>query len=172
MEEKKEKYSFSILLKPVHMFHFLMRHAYTSFSGVIGLLISFGALVLFILTCTDNEPFRNGILLILAALFTIINPIQLWFRANQQVKLNPMFQKPLNYTFYDEQLVVTQEEETLEIPWEGVYRAVETGKSIILYMSRVHAYIFPKEQLNGNYEGMKQFIIEHVPDTANKLKNK
>ena len=63
------------------MFRFFMKHFYSSFSGIFGVILSLGALVLLLFSLGKSEPFQILLLLILASLFTILQPAQFFMKA-------------------------------------------------------------------------------------------
>lgn len=162
---------FQILMNVKDMYRFLMRHAYIGISGVINLIISGGAFVLYLMGAGGNSKVSNGILLIVAALFTIINPIYLYYKAAKQVKLTPMFLKPLDYKINDPGVFVSQGEEKLSIEWEQIRKVIETKKDFYIYLSPTRAYILPKEQYEDKVEVVKDLIRKHVADKHCKLRN-
>ena len=95
-------------------------------------------------------------LILAAALFTIINPINLLLKSVKQVVLLPTFRKPLSYTFGAEGILVRQEEAEMLTNWNEVVRVVETRRSILIYMSAVRAYILPKKQYAEQVEAVKK----------------
>ncbi|HEX3076121.1 MAG TPA: YcxB family protein [Lachnospiraceae bacterium] len=161
---------FSILLKVSDMYEFLLRHAYTSLAGLIGVGISLLALVLFFVGLKDgSDVYQNILLLVIASLFLIINPLQLRLKAKQQVLLNPMFTKPIYYLFTKEHINVRQNDEQLELAWKDVYKVVETKNLFILYFSRVTGYIIPKEQISDVKRDFIHLIVENVDEKLCRL---
>lgn len=158
----EKEINMSIQLKVKNMYYFLLRHTYTSFSGLFGVFLSIGALVLLATTYQSNDSFRNVLLVLVAVIFLIVNPIQLWLKAAQQVKMNPMFQKPLYYYLSETGILVKQEEQELSIAWEDIVRVIETKKYIILYLSRVHAYIWPVTEMDNQHEQVKEMLKQHL----------
>lgn len=165
-----KKITVRIELKVSDMYEFLLRHAYTSVAGVIGVAISLAALVLFFIGLGESDTYQNILLLVIASLFTIVNPIQLRMKAKQQVMLNPMFKIPLDYEFADDGIVVRQNEQEAQLTWEDAFKVIETKKLIIIYFSRVTGYILPKEQLGEDKEALIQLIRNHIDDKKCKLK--
>lgn len=166
----KEEIKFSVLLKVSHMYDFLLRHAYRGYRGMIGIIISIGALVLYLNGFGQGDRVQNVLLILMASLFTIINPIHLYYKAFKQVKLNETFRKPLNYKVSKDGITVGQGEEEGQMPWEEIMRVVETRKSMIIYISNVIAYIFPKECLGTEYEPFKKMIKDNIGNDRLKLK--
>lgn len=158
----KNEIKFQVTMKVPYMYEFLMKNAYQGIKGIAGILVSAGAFVLYLNGFGGNDSFMNTLLLIIAALM-VFNPFYLYYKALKQVKLNQVFQEPLNYMVNDEGIAVGQGEENAMIPWDAVVRVTETRKSTLVYLSKQIAYIFPKDELSNNYEPFKEMIKEHVP---------
>lgn len=154
----QERLEFSVKISANDMAYFMLRHTYTSYSGIIGVIISLGALVLLCLGYGNGDKFRTGALILIACLFTIINPFLLWFKAFQQVKLTPAFQEPLHYIFEEEVLRITQGDLEDALGWENVWKVINGKKRIILYVSKARGFIFPKEQLGGKLPEILAFL--------------
>ena len=84
---------------------------------------------------------------------------------------NPVFQEPLRYILYEEGLTVAQGEAREQMAWEDMYRAVSTGRSIILYTSRINATIFPKRQLGDRKAAVIEMISTHMPPAKVKIRS-
>lgn len=160
----------NIKIKSKDMFQFLMRHFYTHFSGIFGVILSVGALVIFFLSIGKREPMQLIILLVLSSLFTIIQPIQFWIKANQQVKLNPIFKEPLYYTMNQEGITVEQKEDNVLLPWQDIRSIVESKNAIFVYSSTVNAFILPKEQLGQDYKDVVELMKANMDKSVCKLK--
>ena len=143
-----EEIKFSVKMQVKTMYRFLMHHGYAGISGIINLIISGGALVLLILGIGESVTSKVA-LVIVAALFTVINPLYLYYKAAKQVKLTPMFANPLDYVVNEEGLTVSQGEEALTVEWGELRKVVETKKDFYVYLSLTRAYIFPKENMGG-----------------------
>lgn len=162
------KFSTKITVKD--MFCFLIRHTYTSFSGIFLLVLSCLAFVCLAVRFSQNTASANILLTFAGLIGTVIQPVQLYMRAMQQVKLNPMFAEPLEYIMNAKGITVSQKEETLEIPWEDVKKVIETKTSLLIYLSTVHAYILPKNQCGEKFPLIKESIQENIEKTCCKWK--
>lgn len=149
---------FSVKISANDMAYFMLRHTYTSYSGIIGVIISLGALVLLLCGYGNGDKFRTGALVLIACLFTIVNPFLLWFKAFQQVKLTPAFQEPLHYIFEREALRITQGDLEDALGWENVWKVINGKKRIIVYVSKARGFIFPKEQLGDKLPEVMAFL--------------
>ncbi|MDE6875565.1 MAG: YcxB family protein [Lachnospiraceae bacterium] len=162
---------FSVKMKVKTMYRFLIHHGYAGMSGVINFVISGGALALLVAGVGESTASKAA-LAIVAALFTVINPLYLYYKAAKQVKLTPMFAKPLDYTVSSGGLTVAQGEEMLTVAWDELRRVVETGKDFYIYLSLTRAYIFPKEDLSGQEAALRAAVKEYTKPEICKCKFK
>lgn len=167
--KKMEEIKFSVKMRVKTMYRFLMHHGYAGMAGIINLIISGGALVLLIAGVGESTTSKAALLLI-AALFTVINPIYLYYKAAKQVKLTPMFANPLDYVIGEEGLTVSQGEEALTVEWQELRKVVETKKDFYVYLSLTRAYIFPKENLFGLEGAFREAVKSHTKPTICKCK--
>ena len=160
----------TIQIKTMDMFRFFMKHFYSGFSGIFGVILSVGAMGFLLATFQSRDEFQILILAVLASLFTVLQPIQFLMKAYQQVHMMPLYKAPIDYIFNDAGIHVKQNEETVDLPWDKIYKVVEGGKGLYIYNSPVHSFIFPKNQMNDNTENVKAFLKEKVVAVKCKLK--
>lgn len=142
------------------MFYFFMRHNYACFSGIFSLFISIGAFLLLIIRFQQYEITAKCLLILVALLFTVIQPLQLLLKAANQIKRTPMFHEPIHYTFREDGLELSQHDQSGIVPWEQIMKIIDTGKYIIIYITRMRAYIFPKDQME-QLEEIKEMIQKY-----------
>lgn len=147
------------------MFYFFMRHNYACFSGLFGLFISFGALILLAVRFSQYTMGAKCLLVLAGLLFTVIQPLQLLLKAANQIKRTPMFWEPIRYTFREDGLELSQKDQGGVIPWEEMMKIIDTGKYLIIYITRMRAYILPKNQID-HLEEIKE-VIKAYANTAN-----
>lgn len=165
-----EKIEFEIKVSKKDLFNFMIYHNYHSLQGVIGLLISLAALVLLIVRFQDLDAIKIAVLVILALAFTVLTPLMLWNKARAQEKRNKSFSRPILYELSDDGFSLSQGEEHVDIEWRNVYKVVYTGRSLIVYISVVRAFIWPKEQLADHYDQVIQMLKMHLESHKIKLK--
>ena len=85
--------------------------------------------------------------------------------------MTPAFKKPLHYKLDKEGITVSQDDTEEKQEWAQMYKAVSTGKSIIVYTSRVNASIFPKKDLGENKAKVIEIISTHMPPSKVKIRN-
>ncbi len=81
---------------------------------------------------------------------------------------NPAFKETLHYVLDEEGIHVSQNDTEEMQRWEDMVKAVSTGRSIIVYTSRMNACIFPKRELGDETAQVIQIISTHLP--AKKVK--
>ena len=163
----EEKVTIQVKVTVLDMYSFLMHHSYSGIQGILNLLISGGAIVLLLCGVGKNNSLAQIALILAAALFTIINPINLLLKSVKQVVLLPTFRKPLAYTFSEEGILVQQDEAEMLTGWNEVVRVVENRRSILVYMSAVRAYILPKKQYTEQADAVRKQLQKYAQKGEN-----
>lgn len=145
------------------LYDYLLMHNYNSPAGIMGSTLGAVMIVSAFMT-------RYWILLVGGIFLLLYLPWTLFIKSRQQALKNPVFQKPLHYVLDEEGIRISQGEESAAQSWEDMVKAVSTGKSIILYTSRVNATIFPKAQLGEQKEALIEMISTHMPPSRVKIR--
>lgn len=159
---------FNVTMTKEAMFDFLLYSSMTSITGIAGVIVGGALLVLGIRQIMTGEIGMAATYLMFASIFLVVNPVNTKFRAAEQVKRTPMFQKPLTYELDEEGVKVSQDDQCAENKWEDFNKVISTNKSIILFITKKRAIIFPKESLDEQYAAVVKVISTHMP--ANKVK--
>lgn len=169
MESFKEV-KFSVQMKTIYMFDFLYWHSYHGITGVINYALSFAGVAALLAGFGNGNTMVTLMLVALAMLFTVINPLLLLYKAAGQIKRTQMFAKPLYYKFDTGGFSISQDNNSDSAEWSSVVLIRETGKSIILYMGAANALILPKKEIGSRLEDLKKLIRAALPEQAKKLK--
>lgn len=174
MEDKKvyDGLKFTVKMESKDMVNFVLYHTYSNISGWIGVVISIVAIILLIARFYTYENSTRIVLLIVGLLFTVVNPLMLCYKAQKQVKSNAMFHIPVEYTMTDEFLAIEQGHEQLEVPWENIRLVKDTGRSLIVYVTKIRAFVWPKKQLDAQYEQAAALLVEKIGSAKVHIKNK
>jgi hypothetical protein len=176
MDEKKTG---SSLRKSVNMtfkalYSFILNTNVRNPSGVIGILISLLALFWVVFKWNDLAANQRVAFIVVALIFTVINPALLAFKAFKQLKLNPAYKKPLVYDFTDEGIGISQGEAAQSIKWENVCRIMKTKSMVAIYTSRIHAFVIPLSELGDDtgkiLSKVVSFTSEYKPAVSGSLK--
>ena len=145
------------------LYDYMLHHTYGSFQGVLGTAV--GALMLVGFATTGYV-----IWLIAGIVLLVYLPWSLFLKSKQQMLSTPAFKEPLHYRMTKEGVEISQKEVKEFQKWEHMYKATSTGKSIILYTSKVNACIFPRADLKENEVAVIEMISKHMPTNKVKIK--
>lgn len=146
------------------LYDYMLMHSYNSPAGLVG--SAFGALLIVFAFAT-----QQWIFIVLGLVMLLYLPWTLFIKSRSQILSNPSFQEPLQYTLDEEGLTVSQGEAQEKMAWEDMHKAVSTGRSIIVYTSRVNATIFPKRQLGDRRSAVIEMISTHMPPAKVKIRS-
>ena len=76
----------------------------------------------------------------------------------------------LHYEVDEEGLHVSQKEESALLPWEQIYKMVATKHNVLVYSSRINAYVIPRAQLGESYAALRTQAAAHLPAYRLKMK--
>jgi uncharacterized membrane protein len=139
---------------------FLVYHNYSRASGLFSVLISVAALVGLIWKWDNWMLSQKVLLVILALLFTVIQPIMLVWRGSRQLQTEE-FQTPFHYVFNENGIVISQKDQKQEFQWRDVRKIVYKKESIYVYMSTVSAFVLPKSQCSGRFDELVKMMREN-----------
>ena len=142
---------FNIRLTAGELFAFTMHHTYSSASGLVGLGISIGILVLCAARYKKFDSTTVIAQVITGLLFTVVQPVMLFFKCKVQVRKNESINGDLHYRISEEGIEVSQGEQQAFVKWYEVRKRKMVKKAMYLYMSPVRAFIFPESQCGGSF---------------------
>lgn len=145
------------------LYDYMLMHHYNSPSGIMGSTLGAVMVVAAVMS-------GKWILLVGGIALLLYLPWTLFIKSRQQVLGNPVFKKPLHYVLDEEGIHISQGEETTSQAWDNMVKAVSTGRSIIVYTTRVNATIFPKKQLEDKKTSVIEMISTHMPPAKVKIK--
>ena len=108
--------------------------------------------------------------LLIAILFLVVTPMTTINRAKQQVRNSEMFKKTIVYEFSEDGVTARQGKTQAANEWGEFIKVIETRKSVILYISRLRAIIFPKACIGDNYDEMIKLIRAKMPAKSVKIR--
>lgn len=164
--------SFSVLMTAKDIFRFSIHHSYCKLSGIIGLILSLGAFVTLFTSFSSLGDSNKAVLLVVGLWFTVFEPVTLWSRSRSQAKRNPAYKMPLCYTINEEGITVSQEEQSQSISWDRIVKVVKTSKQYLVYSSKIHAFVFPKESMGNQCEAFEDIVMEYGKKSGAKVSGK
>lgn len=169
---EKDEVAFSVKMTPIEIYKFTIYHSYHKVSGLIGVCLSIGALIMLIVSFNELTDRDKTVLTFVAAWFLILEPITMFFRARSQVKRNKSYQKPLDYQMNQEGITVSQGEEQQTIAWENLMKIVATKSQYLVYSSKIHAFVFPKKALGQDCEKAEAVMLKYTKGMEVRLSGK
>lgn len=144
------------------LFTFLMYHMYMRPTGLIYLLVGLCSLVGGIWFLVKGNT--SGIfLLLVSAVYFILQPVMLYIRAGQQVK-QPILQKETHYELTEAGIRVWQEDTDVStLDWARIRRFVRFGGEYLLYLDDIHANIIPEKDFSAPTEEINAFAAKMLP---------
>lgn len=169
---EKKSITFSVQMTEKEVYRYTLYHVYHGFSGLLGLCLSLIAIVNLVLNFNDMSNQAKTVMIIIALWSTVIDPIMMKSRCKSQFNRTKAYKNPLQYRIDEQGVTVSQNEESQTIAWEHLMKIVETKSQFLVYSSRIHAFIFPKNMLDGQIEDMEQLVLEYTKNTRVQLKGK
>ena len=74
-------------------------------------------------------------------------------------------------SYIDEKgVTISQDGEEALLEWKQVYKVVDTKSNLLVYSTRVNAYVFPKRELGEHYEGVCNIMKQQLESYRLKIK--
>lgn len=160
--------TFEVKVRIKDLFGFTIYHAYSGIVGKIWVLFSIFCLVAAAWTFGDVSIQGTASLIVLGALFTVINPLLLYYKCVRRVMKTPAYKEPFRYTFTKKGFSISQGENTSKMNWQDLFQIICTRKAIYLCPDPVHAQIISLDQLGSQAEELKEFLRTRVSQDVRK----
>lgn len=146
------------------LYDYMLMHSYNSPAGIMGSAL--GAVMIIVAFSSNRWVFLIGGVVLLLYL-----PWVLFIKSRQQILNNPVFKQPLHYRLDDSGITISQGDTATTQSWDDMVKAVSTGRSIIVYTTRVNATIFPKSQMGDKKSTVIEMISTHMAPGKVKIRS-
>ena len=153
---------FDIKLTAQDMYRFNMYHTYTGFNGWFSIIIALMAFVVSFTTAGEVSVGYTFLYVVFGALFLVYIPVSLYLSAKRKTTKVKEFMKPLHYEVNEEGVTVSQDGEAATLPWKQIYKVISTKHNVLIYSSRINAYVIPLETLGEQYNGLKELSVHNL----------
>ncbi len=136
---------------------FVIYHNYMRPGGVIGLILSVVAIVSLIIRWADWTSVQRCLLIALALLFLVFQPLMLLKKANDQLN-SDAFKNPMRYSFDKDGFTISQGDKSESYAYADIRKPVFHKKVMYLYMTTVSALIIPKSRCESDYDTIKEMV--------------
>lgn len=167
---EQDSVSFSVQMRAQDLYRFKIYHVYHGFSGVFGIFLTVLAAVMLVTNFKNMVEQSRIVFLLIVVWFIIIDPLRFWLHSKGQIKQNKVYHKPLQYRIDEAGITVSQNETTQTMSWENLVKLIETKKQFIVYSSKIHAFIFPKEAVGTECDLLRKIMLSYTMDKNVKIK--
>lgn len=171
MKEAKTK---SVNMNFKALYSYIINTNYRNVSGFMGIFISVVSIACALIFWNSFATSTKVMLIIIGLVFTVINPLMLAFKAFKQLKLSPSYKKPIDYTFYDDGIKISQGDLSETLPWNRISALMLTKHMLAIYTSRIHAFVIPVSELGEDgpkiLTSVVQFTSQYNPKISSSLK--
>lgn len=163
---------FDVTITGEDMFRFNMYHSYHGFHGIFATVL--GILILGVAAATAGkiETMYTVLYTVFGIVFLVYMPISLYMRSKQQVLSSDVLKQALHYKVDETGIHVSQQGQTADLLWEQIYKVVSTKSNLLIYSSRMNAYVIPRTVIAGQYETVTALAESHLEKYRLKLEKK
>lgn len=154
---------FDITLTQKDMFRFNLVQTYSGLQGWSSVVISVIAFILAGITYGEIKPIYTVLYIGFGILLLVYIPVSLYLRSKHSFAVSAVLREPLHYSIAKDGIHVSQKEESAILPWGQVYKIKATKNLVLIYSSRIHAYVIPRQQLGEAYQSLAESAIENLP---------
>ena len=160
---------FQVTITDKDMFRFNIYHAYHGFQGIVATMAGIWALITAGLTYGKVELVYTILYIVFGIVFLFYVPGSLYLRSKRQISSSEVLKNALYYRIDEEGVHVSQGEQTADLQWKQVYKMVSNKNQLLIYSSRVNAYIIPKEAVAHQYPTIVGLAVNHLEGFRLKL---
>jgi hypothetical protein len=156
----EEKIRLKITMTEQNIKDYVYGQTLKSLRGIAFFALGVLAIVILVLTWNDQGTLAKVCLIGIAAIYLVVQPVMTILKANTLSKRPELF-VPIEYEIDEEEVAVTQREEHIVYRWEDGFRFVVKKNLLLMYVSRINAYILPKDQLGEDYTRLLTMAKNH-----------
>ena len=162
--------SFDVQLQAKDLYRFNMYQTYTGLQGFVSIILGILGFVMAGITFGEAEVPYTIMYIVVGLLFWFYIPVSLWLRAKATMKTKKVLAGKLHYEVSEDSIHVTQGEDCGELPWDAIYKVISNKKQILIYSSRINAYIIPREQIGDQYDSFCEVARKKLESFRLRLK--
>lgn len=161
---------FDVNLTPQDMYKFNLYHTYHGMHGILSIVMAIFVFVVTITTWGSVDMTYSIIYIVLGVLFIFYIPINLWMHAKIQMQRSEALRDTQHFIIDDEGITIIQGEERATLEWKKIYKVVATKSNLLVYSTKVNAYVFPIREMGEHYEPICVMMKEKLEKYRLKIK--
>lgn len=161
---------FNVKITDQDMYRFHMYHMYRSFHGVFSIIAAIIAFVVAVVTWGGLSASYTVLYVVFGIVFLFYFPVTLKMKAKSQIAMSEALKEALEYAVDEEGIHVSQKGENACLQWKQVYKMVTTKHNVLIYSSRVNAYVIPRTIIGTQYQALKELADSKLEKYQNCMK--
>ncbi len=153
---------FEIKITDKDMYRFNLYHAYHGFQGIMATVVGIWVLIMAAMTFGKVTAMYTALYIVFGIVFLLYVPGSLYLRSKSQIASSDVFKQALRYRIDDAGVHVSQGEDTADLEWKQIYKMVSTKSNLLIYSSRVNAYVIPREAIKSQYQTVVGLAVSHL----------
>lgn len=153
---------FDVNLTPDDMYRFNMYHTYHGFHGIFSIVMAILLTVFTVMNWGKVNLTYSVICIFAILLLLFFMPLNLKNHAKIQLKRYEALRNTQHFTVDERGVTISQNGEEATLEWKQVYKVVETKSNLLIYSTRVNAYVFPMRELGTHRDGVVALAKEHL----------
>ncbi len=153
---------FDVAITDKDMYRFNLYHAYHGFQGVLATVVGFWLFVMAAVTFGKVSGVNTAMYVVFGIVFLAYVPGSLYLRSKRQIASSEILRRPLHYKIDGQGVHVSQDGQAADLEWKQIYKVVSTKSNLLIYSSRVNAYVIPREAIREEYGEIVSLAIGHM----------
>ena len=153
---------FDVKLEVSDMFWFNMYHTYTGFHGIFSILLAIASFAYSIATIGNVGIGYTIAYAVFGVVILLYIPLSLYTNSKRQLMLSEVMQQGLHYLVDQNGITVTAGEESSSLPWNQIYKIIETKHGILVYSTRRNAYVIPHTAVGDKHDALICLMKENM----------
>jgi hypothetical protein len=162
--------SFDVKLQPQDLYRFNIYQTYRGMQGWISIILGILSFAMAVTRWNREELIYIIMYIVVGFIFWFYIPLTLWFRSKVTLRTNAVLAGNLHYEVSEDCIRVTQGEEAGELPWDAIYKMISNKHQILIYTTRINAYIIPREQIGEQYDALVELANKKLESYRLRMK--
>lgn len=152
-------YKFTYQTRGFDLWRLAMYRMYSSMVGVTNIIFTVAMLLLAVKFWHDVNIFVKGLLILAICLFTLIQPLAIYRRANKQVGKTP---KEIEIGFNDKGVHVQSGDQKSYLKWKSIKGISKKANMIIIFSTDKHGFILSNRVLGKEREAFYDYVVSRI----------
>ncbi len=157
MSDRVLKYE--IKLDKNDIWYFSLYSANRAYLGIFNLLFTMASVYFLINSWYELSLSRKILFLVCSLMFSVIQPAILYLKATKQASTDTI-KKGFVLELSKEEILVSQDGNTLNVAWEEVYKTMIRKSMIVIYFAPLRGYLIPNRYLGDTREELENLLKE------------